>query len=226
MLRHLAIIMDGNRRWAKAHGRPSFVGHQRGYEKLKQVRDWVLARGIPYLTVYAFSTENWKRSKAEVAYLFGLLQQALTADLEDFHRRGLRLRILGRRQGLPRSLARTIALAERRTARNRGGQLLVCLNYGGQAEVVDAVRAIVRAKLPAGRITERAIARHLYLPDVPPPDLIIRTSGEQRLSNFLTWQSAYSEFFFTPVHWPAFRERDLDAALTWYAARQRRFGGN
>lgn len=222
--RHLAIIMDGNRRWARAYGLPTLAGHERGYATLKRVRDWCLERSIRFLTVFAFSTENWQRAKSEVAYLLKLTVAALTKDLDEFDRKGLRLLVIGRRTGLPRALLHAIENAEARTARNRRGTLVTCFNYGGQSEIVDAVRAIMRAKLPASRVTETAVERHLYAPDIPSPDLIIRTSGEQRLSGFLTWQSAYSELYFTPTLWPAFSERTLDAALAWYAARQRRFG--
>lgn len=221
--RHIGIIMDGNRRWARAHGLPTFEGHRRGYEKMKQVGRWALDRGIQYLTVYAFSTENWKRSKAEVQYLMDLLWHAFTNDLAEFHQLGVRLRFLGRIGGLELRLRRALHRAEQTTRANRRGTFCVAINYGGQYEILDAARRLSRAS-PRARWTPARFRQFLYAPDIPDPDLILRTSGEQRLSGFLTWQSAYSELFFVRKHWPAFTARDFDAALREYARRQRRFG--
>ncbi|MBI3115384.1 MAG: di-trans,poly-cis-decaprenylcistransferase [Candidatus Kerfeldbacteria bacterium] len=222
--RHVGIIMDGNRRWARARGLPALEGHRRGYEKMKAVGDWALEVGIEYLTVFAFSTENWNRTKREVSYLMRLLKRAFERDLNYFHERGIKLRFLGRWRGLPADVQRATRAAVRKTAGNTRATFSVCINYGGRHEIVDAVRAIVRARVPAGRITPATISHALYASDLPNPDLIIRTSGEQRLSGFLTWQSAYSELLFVKQHWPAFSKQDFHAALQAYARRQRRYG--
>lgn len=216
--------MDGNRRWARSHGLPSLEGHRRGYDKLKEVGEWCLDRGIAILTVFAFSTENWKRAAEEVAYLMDLFSRAFTNEVEDFMRRNVRVRILGEREGLPEAVRRAAESLEERTRANTRGLLQLALNYGGHAEIVHAVRALVREHVTPDGITSEAISAHLYAPDVPPPNLIIRTSGEQRLSGFLTWQAAYSELYFIEKHWPDFTEADLDAACGWYADRDRRFG--
>lgn len=216
--------MDGNRRWAKARGLPTLEGHRRGYDKLKEVGEWCLNRGVAVLTVFAFSTENWKRSAEEVNYLMDLFHRALTREVEGFIRRGIRVRVIGRRAGLPDRIIRAADEISERTQGGSRGLLQLAINYGGQAEIVDAVRAIMLHSMIAEEVTEETIGAHLYAPDVPPADLIIRTSGEQRLSGFLTWQSAYSEFYFIEKHWPDFSEADLDATLAWFASRGRRFG--
>lgn len=191
---------------------------------MKEVVDWCLGRGIREMTMFAFSTENWNRSKEEVDYLMGLLHFALTKELDEFKRRGIRLKIIGRREGLPQNVASAIPEAEKATAENKNGTLYIAINYGGKAEIVDAVKkAIVNGAKPED-ITEESFKKFLYAPEAPEPDLIIRTSGEQRTSGFLTYQGAYSELYFTPTHWPAFSEVDLDEALSWYQNRERRYG--
>lgn len=220
-IQHVAIIMDGNRRWAKAHGLPSLEGHRRGYDKVKEVADWCLARGISYLTFFAFSTENWKRSAEEVGYLMNLLEMALTKERHQFLEKGVRLRVLGRRSGLPDSVARAVEEAEKSTAHNTTLSLQLAVNYGGRAEIVDAVNAAVAA---GESVTEESFRSFLYASDVPDPNMILRTSGEQRLSGFLTWQSVYSELFFVDKHWPDFLEADFDHTLTSFSARERRLG--
>lgn len=217
--------MDGNRRWARQRGLPTLEGHRRGYEKLKQVGQWCLDRGIKFLTVYAFSTENWKRSKREVGYLMRLFKRALTKEVEEFDRKGIQLRVIGRHEGLAADLKQAIRRATARTKGNTTGVLNLAINYGGHYEILDAVRQLLERRFPLRRLNPQSFRRFLYAPDEPDPDLIIRTSGEQRLSGFLTWQCAYSELYFTKKHWPEFSERDLDAALADYARRQRRFGG-
>ncbi|MBI4133641.1 di-trans,poly-cis-decaprenylcistransferase [Candidatus Uhrbacteria bacterium] len=221
---HLGIIMDGNRRWAKMHGLPILEGHRRGYDKLKEVGEWCMERGVKVLTVFAFSTENWKRAASEVAYLMDLFYRAFTNEVEEFMRRNIRVRIIGDRAGLPENVGRAATALEERTRENTRGTLQLAINYGGHTEICDAVRALLGQHVAPAEITEEAIASRLYAPDTPPPDLIIRTSGEQRLSGFLTWQSAYSELYFIQKHWPDFTEADLDAACAWYADRDRRFG--
>lgn len=213
--------MDGNRRWAKAHGLPAFEGHRRGYEKLKEVGEWCVDRGVNVLTVYAFSIENWNRATDEVSYLMDLFYRALHTEIDDFMRRNIRVRVMGRREGLPEKVRRATDDAEERTKNNTRGTLQLAVNYGGRAEIVDAVRVLASH---GADITEETISANLYAPEVAPPDLIIRTSGEHRLSGFLTWESVYSELYFTDTQWPDFSEADLDAALAWYASRDRRFG--
>ena len=223
-LTHLAIIMDGNRRWAKERGLSPLEGHRAGYERLKQVADWCLERRISVLSVFAFSTENWNRTEEEVGYLMDLLEHALSKELDYFRQRGVRLRILGRRERLRPSILKAIETAERETASNARATLCICLNYGGRAEIADACRKLVADGLKPEEITEEALSSRMYWPDMPPPDLVIRTSGEQRLSGFLTWESAYSELYWCQKHWPDFDEQELDRALEVFSARQRRFG--
>jgi undecaprenyl diphosphate synthase len=223
-LRHLAIIMDGNRRWAKEKGLPSLQGHTAGYDTLKRIGDACLARGIEVLSVFAFSTENWKRTEEEVGYLMDLLEKGLRNELEEFGAKGLRIRVVGRRDGLRPSVLEAIQEAEEKTAGNTKATLCICLNYGGRTEIVDACKALVADGVPADKIDEAAITSRLYWPDMPEPDLIIRTSGEERISGFLLWEAAYSEFYWTQKHWPDFDEAELDKALEEFSARQRRYG--
>ena len=217
--------MDGNRRWAKKRGLPAIEGHRRGYQKAKQVGDWCLERGIQILTVYAFSTENWKRSKVEVNFLMNILEEALTKDLAEFIDKGIRLRIIGDSLGLSQKLQQVIDIAQQKTKDNKKGDLNIAVNYGGRLEIVEAVKKITRKKISPVKINEQLIADNLWTAGQPDPDLIIRTSGEQRLSGFLTWQSVYSELYFTPKHWPDFIENDLDKAIDNFQKRDRRFGG-
>ena len=225
-INHIAIVMDGNRRWAKKKGLPAFEGHRQGYDKLKKVGEWLLDRGVKIFTVYAFSTENWNRSKREVDYLMNLFRRALSKEIQEFNKRGIKLNVLGRISGLPKDLQKMADSAMKLTKNNRRGILNLCINYGGRMEIVDAVKNIVNQKIPAKKINEKTIENNLYFISQPDPDLIIRTSGEQRLSGFLTWQSVYSELYFTPVVWPDFSQKDLDKAIDWYYSRERRFGGN
>lgn len=224
MIKHLGIIMDGNRRWAKARGLPTLEGHRRGYDKLKEVGEWCLNRGIGVITVFGFSTENWKRAQEEVSYLMDLIYKAVTVEVDEFMKRDIRVRVIGRPEGLSAKMLKAADQVWERTQNNKRGLLQLAINYGGQAEIVDAVRKICASGVAASEITEDLVVKNLYAPDVPPPDLIIRTSGEQRLSGFLTWESAYSELYFTQTHWPDFSESDLQAALDWYEGRERRYG--
>lgn len=223
-LKHLAIIMDGNRRWAAERGLPAMEGHRAGYETMKKIGDAALARGVEVMTVFAFSTENWKRTEAEVGFLMDLVEFALSDELEAFQKKNIRLRVIGQRAGLRPSIVRAIERAEARTQQNTGGTLCLCLNYGGRVEIVDAVKAIVVDGVSAEKIDEAAIASRLYWPNMPEPDLIIRTSGEERVSGFLTWQGVYSEMYWVRKHWPDFSESDLDEVFNIFASRQRRFG--
>jgi len=216
--------MDGNRRWAKRRGLPTLEGHRRGYATFKKAGDWCLKRGIEILTVYAFSTENWNRSKKEVGYLMRLLEQALTRDLGEIHRKNIRILVIGRMKELPLRLQKRISEAMELTKKNTRGTLQLAINYGGRAEIVDAMKRVYRSAKSASHITEASISEAMYTAGQPDPDLIIRTSGEQRTSGFLAWQGVYSELLFTDRMWPEFTERDLDAALSEFKRRQRRFG--
>lgn len=221
---HLAIIMDGNRRWAKERGLPSFRGHEAGYEALKRIGDACLERGIKVISIFAFSTENWKRTEEEVGYLMDLLERGLREQLSYFAEKNVRIRILGRRENLRPSVLRAIEDAEERTKDHDRATLCVCLNYGGRLEIVDACKSLVGDGIPADQIDEQALQSRMYWPDMPDPDLVIRTSGEERLSGFLLWEAAYSEFYWCQKHWPDFDEGELDKALEVYAVRQRRYG--
>ena len=221
-VQHLAIIMDGNRRWAKQQSLPIIKGHEKGAEKIKQLGEWCLKKGIRTVTVYALSTENLKRTKEEVSYLFKLLKKVLKEELISLHKQGYKLRVLGRWRELPQDIVKCCEEAMSKTARNTNGVLNVAINYNGRNEIVDAARLAIKEN--GGVVTEKDISEWLGTNGSPDPDLLIRTSGEQRLSGFLLWQLAYSELYFTPMLWPDFSERDLDRALLWYAARNRRYG--
>ncbi|MGD9611620.1 MAG: isoprenyl transferase [Kiritimatiellia bacterium] len=226
--RHVAVIMDGNGRWAKQRGRPRLFGHRAGAESLRAVLRACRDRGVEYLTVYAFSTENWVRPQDEVSGLMSLLRTFLKKDEHELHENQVRLRVTGRVQDLPKAVRAELERVMAATQNYSKGHLILALSYGGRAEIVDAVRALA-ADVQAGRlapaaIDEAALAARLYLPDVPDPDLMIRTSGELRLSNFLLWELSYAEFYFTETLWPDFREADFAKALDEYARRQRRYG--
>ena len=228
--RHVAIIMDGNGRWASACGKARIEGHRAGAATAMRVIDWCMEAGVGYLTLYAFSTENWRRSAEEVNGLMKLMALLLRTKVGLFLKSNVRLRVIGRRADLPPALQRQIAAAERKTSACDGLQLLVAVSYGGRAEIAEAAQryacdvrdGLADASSPPG---DEVFRRYLYAPDVPDPDLVVRTSGEFRLSNFLLWQSAYAEFWATPVMWPDFAKSDFNAALAAYAARDRRLGG-
>ena len=226
--RHIAMIMDGNGRWAKNRGKIRLAGHRAGAETVRRVLDYCKKYGVQYLTLYAFSTENWSRPKAEVTGLMQLLAKILREKERDFIKDECRFRVIGRRADLPKDLQELIAKVEESTKHFKR-QLIVCLSYGGRAEIADAATRLAEdvrgGKLPAGPVSEETFASYLYAPDVPDPDLILRTSGEFRLSNFLLWEAAYSELYVTPVLWPDFEEKDFIAALEAFASRSRRFGG-
>jgi undecaprenyl diphosphate synthase len=222
-MRHLAVIMDGNGRWAQARRAPRLSGHRAGADTLDRLMHWCRDAQIAYLTVYAFSTENWKRSKAEVSGLMKLLSTYIRTKEKELLANGVRFRVICRRGDLPPKLRREIAALEERTKEGTF-TLIVALSYGGRAEIVDAAAAWRRDN-PDGELTEEAFRAYLYAPDVPDPDLIIRTSGECRTSNFLLWEAAYSEYYFTEVLWPDFDRAEFDKALASYAARERRMGG-
>ncbi len=216
--------MDGNRRWAKEHGLSARQGHTKGQETLRTIAQAAFERGVRYISVYAFSTENWKRTEDEVGHLMKLLVRGIDTYTDEFNDAGVKIVFLGERADLDTKILRAIEKAEQKTAQNNKGTLAVCFNYGGQRELVSAMQYIVEAGIPAEAISEETIARHIYQPDIPPVDLVVRTSGEQRLSNFMLWRAAYSEFMFVDKHWPDFAPEDLDEVLSRYAERGRRFG--
>ncbi len=221
---HIGVIVDGNRRWARQHGLPTLEGHRRGYARVKEVGRWFINRGVPWVTFYLFSTENWTRSKEEVGYLMRLLEEGLERDVEEFVRDGIRLRFVGNRTRLNPQLQALMANAEVTTASGTRGTIVAAINYGGQQDIVEGVQALARAGTDIATLTCEQLKSALSTAALPPADLIIRTSGEQRLSNFLLWESAYAELYFAPVHFPDFSESDLDVALEWYASRERRHG--
>jgi undecaprenyl diphosphate synthase len=221
---HLGLILDGNRRWAVDQGLSQLEGHRKGYENLKHIGKAAIAQGIKYVSAYVFSTENWNRSREEVGYLLDLLFWVATNEVDEMHKENIRVRFVGSRERLSDKILKAIDRAETKTAGNTNGTMALCLNYGGQQEIADSVKAIVAAGTSAEDVTPDLIAEHLYAPDIPPVDLIIRTSGEQRISNFMLWRAAYSELIFVEKHWPGFTEVDLDDCLAEFASRQRRFG--
>jgi undecaprenyl diphosphate synthase len=218
--------MDGNGRWAAARGLPRTAGHSAGEEALLETVDGALEIGISWLSVYAFSTENWRRPADEVAFLMNFNEGLLSRHRDQLHAKGVRIRFSGRRERrVPRHIQRKMDDAVELTAENTKLTLTICFNYGGRAEIIDAVRALVEEGVSARRIDEKAIASHLYFPDMPDPDLVIRTSGEYRISNFLLWELAYSELVFTEVLWPDFRREHLADAVREFQRRTRSYGG-
>lgn len=223
---HVACIMDGNGRWASRRGLPRTEGHGAGEEALLDAVEGALDLGIPWITMYAFSTENWRRPADEVRYLMGFNESLLTRRRDELNEKGVRIRFAGRRDWrVPKRVLRRMDESVELTKNNRRSTLTMAFNYGGRAEIVDAVRTLVADGVPAGKVDEKAIRSRLYYPDQPDPDLMIRTSGEYRISNFLLWQLAYSELVFTEVLWPDFRRHDLFEAVREFQQRQRRYGG-
>ena len=222
--RHVAIIMDGNRRWARTHDLPELEGHAAGVEAIRTLLRHAVRRGVPVMTLYAFSRENWARSDDEVTGLFGLLEQAVRSETAELRAQGVRIRLLGRLDELPDDTRRSIDEALAETAEGTRLLLNVAFNYAGRTELVDAFRRLAASGVSPDAIDEDAISEALYTAGLPDPDLVIRTGGEQRLSNFLIWQSAYAEFYSTEVLWPDFGADAFDAALLEFARRTRRFG--
>lgn len=223
--KHIGYIVDGNRRWAKQFGLPAYEGHLAGYNAIQDVARATFDAGVEYMSAYIFSTENWKRSEDEVTKLMGLVLKLLTTDVPLFDKHNIRLKVLGSRQGVDEKILKAIDSAEAHTAKNSGGTLALCFNYGGQLEVVDAVKKIIQSGTDANDISVDVINQNLYVPEIPPCDLIVRTSGEQRLSNFMLWRSAYSEMLFLDKMWPEMTKEDVSGILKEYSRRSRRFGG-
>ncbi len=223
---HIGIIMDGNRRWAKERNLPIFEGHLKGYDKMRQMPAWFFARGVKAVSVYAFSTENWQRSRDEVNYLMKLLKSAIEKETEESRQKNYRILISGRIDELPGDLPDSCRQLIEATKNYSAGIINICLNYGGQAEIMDVVAKILKNKIELEQVHEGMIRKYLYHGDLPDLDAIIRTSGEQRLSGFMLWQSTYSELFFLKKYWPDFEESDVEHVLQEYATRKRRFGGD
>jgi len=227
--RHVAIIMDGNGRWAAAHGMPRVEGHRRGVEALRRTVRAAADLGISVLTIFSFSSENWSRPPSEIHDLMGLLRRFIRNDLAELHKRNVRVRIIGERDDLDRDICLLLQEAEDLTRANDGLTLVVAFNYGARQEIAHAARRlaveVAEGRLSADDITPERLGGYFHAPDIPDPDLIIRTSGEQRLSNFLLWQAAYSELVFVPVHWPDFDRAALEGAIMEFRRRERRFGG-
>ena len=222
--RHVAIIMDGNGRWAKARGLPRTEGHRAGTENLRRILKACVRLKVEILTIYAFSTENWSRPRTEVQMLMRILEAVIDRELNELHESGVQLRHIGELDGISNGLQKKIRKAMEVTKDNKRLILNIAFNYGGRNEIVRAVKHIVQDQVPAEQITEQLISSYLYTSDLPDPDVIIRTSGELRVSNFLIWQGAYSELYSTPTYWPDFNEEELRQALAEYGQRKRRFG--
>jgi undecaprenyl diphosphate synthase len=221
---HVGLILDGNRRWARANGLPQLEGHRKGYQNLHRIALHARDKGVKYISAYVFSTENWDRSKEEVDYLMDLLVWVATKEIDKYVRDGFKIVFAGTRTRLSARVLQAIENAEAKTAHNDRATVLLCMNYGGHTELAEGVARLVADGVTEDKVTKEKLAEYLYHPEIPPVDLIIRTSGEQRLSNFMLWRAAYAELYFTPVHWPGFGPGDLDAALEEYVARFRRFG--
>jgi len=223
--RHIAFILDGNGRWAEKRDLPRLEGHRAGVKNVRRILRSLDNYGIETVTLYAFSTENWNRPADEVNGIFDILMKMIGRETRELHKNGVKIRHIGRLQGLPRGVQRSIKKAVELTKNNHGMKLNVALNYGGRAEILDAITRIIQDKISPCDIDEKLFSKYLYTAGLPDVDLVIRTSGEMRTSNFLIWQSAYSEYYFTPVLWPDFDEEELEKALLAYSQRQRRFGG-
>lgn len=223
-LQHIAIIMDGNRRWAKEKFLPSAMGHQKGVDSLRNTMRLFDKFGIKYLTVYAFSTENWNRKKEEVEFLMGLLAKTLLNELDDMHQENVKITFLGDISKLNKNLIEIVEKAQEKTQNNTGVNLNIAFNYGSRDEIVNAVKSIVEQGLSPDEITEQTITDRLYTKNIPDPDLLIRTGGEKRISNYLLWQLAYSEIYVTDAYWPEFGKEELIKAILEFEKRNRRFG--
>lgn len=222
---HLGIIMDGNRRWARERGLKPTEGHAKGYKILKELSLYLLLdKKVPFVSAFVFSTENWKRAEEEVGFLMALVPKALNEFLEEFTEKNIRVVFLGRRDKLSDKVLKSLETAEAKTKDNTAGTLALCFNYGGQAEIVDAAKKLIDQKANASILSEEDFAAALYRPEVPPIDLIVRTSGEERISGFMLWRAAYSELIFIDKHWPDFAREDIDNALVEFDKRQRRYG--
>ena len=221
---HIVLFPDGNRRWARGKGLNTLEGHKKGYENLLDFSDWCRIKGVKVLTAFGFSTENWNRTKEEVDYLMKLLESCLIDNLERYARDGVKVRVIGQRERLPKSLQEAIIKTEETTKNNQNLFLNLAISYGGKWDILNAVKNIVKEGIAPDQITEEVMEAHLSTAGLPSPDFIIRAGGEMRMSNFVLWQAAYSELYFSPKFWPDFTEQDLDIALAEFDKRTRRFG--
>lgn len=223
--RHIGYIVDGNRRWAKKYGLPSYEGHMAGYNVLQEIIKVTFQTGVEYVSAYVFSTENWKRSKSEVNKFMSLVLRFLTADLHIFEENDIKLLVLGSRENLSEKIKKAMVDAEEKTAKNKSGTFAVCFNYGGQLEIADAVKKILKSGISADDVSVETISQNLYSPELPSLDLIVRTSGEKRISNFMLWRSAYSEIMFIDKLWPDLNKDDVIKIIDQFNLRARRYGG-
>lgn len=223
--KHVGIILDGNRRWAKKQGIPTLEGHRRGAEVFREIALAAFDRDIAYLSAFVFSAENWARTEEEVSYLMKLVVKAVEKYLDEFHKRGIRIVIIGQRNNLNMTVLKAIEKTEDKTKANQKGTLVLCFNYGGQQEIVDATKKILAENHTPSDVTQELFEQKLYSPEIPPIDLLIRTSGEQRTSGFMLWRAAYAELLFSEKLWPDYTVNDFDEALSDFNKRQRRFGG-
>lgn len=222
--RHIGYIMDGNRRWAKGHGLPAYEGHLAGYNTFKDILRATVDKGVEYISVYAFSTENWRRSEDEINKLMKLVLRAFKTDIEELVTQNIRVRLLGTEEGLAQDIIQAAREVEEKTAHCTRATIVGCFNYGGKTEIVDAVREIVEQGKKSSDINEESISANLYAPDIPAVDMIVRTGGEKRLSNFMLWRSSYSEIMFVDKLWPDMTKRDVTSIMKEYDKRNRRFG--
>jgi undecaprenyl diphosphate synthase len=222
---HVAVIPDGNGRWSKRRGLPKSIGHKEGADVIEKIVEHAGETGIKYITMYVFSTENWKREEKEVNYLMGLLKEFLDNSEKKIRGRDIKIKVIGSKEKLDKELIKSIENVEKKTSVNTGITLLLALNYGGRKEIIDCIKGIIKDNKKEEEITEELISDYLYTKNIPDPDLLIRTSGEMRSSNYLLWQMAYTEFCFVDKLWPDFTKNDFDKAIIEYQARQRRYGG-
>ncbi len=221
---HIVLFPDGNRRWAREKGLHTLEGHKQGYNNLLDFSQWCKERGVKTLTAFGFSTENWNRSKEEVDYLMKLLEKCLRDNIEKYNKDGVRVRVIGQRDRLPAPLREAIKITEDATKNNKNLHLNLAISYGGKWDILQAIKKIVDEKIPAEKIDEKLFENYLSTAGLPSPDFVIRAGGEKRMSNFVLWQAAYSELYFSPKYWPDFSEKDFDSALAEFDSRQRRFG--
>jgi undecaprenyl diphosphate synthase len=223
--RHVAIIMDGNGRWAEQRSLPRLEGHRAGVKNVRPIVNRLLEHGIPFLTLYAFSTENWNRPEEEVSGILAILESVISDEAREFHKKGVKILHIGRMDGVSDKLKKSVRRGIGLTKNNKNMTLAFAFNYGGRAEIVDAARKFMASGAPAESLNEKSFGNYLYTAGLPDADLVIRTGGEIRTSNFLIWQAAYAEYYFTPVLWPDFDAAEMDKALQAFSQRQRRFGG-
>lgn len=222
---HIGLILDGNRRWAKEQGMPTLDGHRKGAEVFKEVSLAAFDKGIRYVSAFVFSTDNWKRTEEEVSYLMKLLIKAVERYLNEYDKRGIKITIIGRRENLANDVLKAIEKTESRTKDNHNGTLVLCFNYGGQQEIIDATKQLLQENIDPETLNSQIFEQFLYSPEVPPVDLLVRTSGEERTSGFMLWRAAYAELLFVKKYWPDFSLQDLDEVIDIFSKRQRRFGG-